>query len=107
MEPSATELTPANPESDILRLAQAGAPLVVPLHPSPSSHPDYVYPSKRRTMASSALFTPSSDRPRFKTVLWISLGLTALFVLITSEVLLVTDYPMYHAYRLQVIADRN
>ncbi len=40
-------------------------------------------------------------------VLWISLGLTALFVLITSEVLLVADYPMYHAYRLQVIADRG
>jgi uncharacterized membrane protein len=30
-----------------------------------------------------------------------------LFVFITSEVLLVTDYPMYHAYRLQVIADRQ
>jgi uncharacterized membrane protein len=30
-----------------------------------------------------------------------------LFVFITSEVLLVTDYPMYHAYRLQVIADRG
>jgi uncharacterized membrane protein len=44
---------------------------------------------------------------RFKTVLWISLGLTALFVFITSEVLLYTDYPMYHAYRLQVIADRH
>ena len=57
-------------------------------------------------MASSTLLTPSSDRSRFKTVLWISLGLTALFVFITSEVLLVTDYPMYHAYRLQVIADR-
>jgi uncharacterized membrane protein len=40
-------------------------------------------------------------------VLWISLGLTVLFVFITSEVLLVTDYPMYHAYRLQVIADRH
>ena len=25
----------------------------------------------------------------------------------TSEALLVTDYPMYHAYRLQVIADRH
>ncbi len=47
------------------------------------------------------------SRPRFKTVLWTSLGLTALFVLITSEVLLITDYPMYHAYRLQVIADRH
>jgi uncharacterized membrane protein len=58
-------------------------------------------------MASSTLLTPSSERSRFKTVLWISLGLTALFVFITSEVLLVTDYPMYHAYRLQVIADRQ
>jgi len=58
-------------------------------------------------MASSTLlFPPSSDRSRFKTVLWISLGLTSLFVFITSEALLVTDYPMYHAYRLQVIADR-
>jgi uncharacterized membrane protein len=59
-------------------------------------------------MASSTLlFTPSSGRPRFKTVLWISLGLTALFVFITSEVLLIADYGMYHAYRLQVIADRH
>src|SRR6202034_744915 len=58
-------------------------------------------------MASSTLLAPSSDRSRFKTILWISLGLTVLFVFITSEVLLVTDYPMYHAYRLQVIADRH
>ena len=58
-------------------------------------------------MASSTLLRPSSDRSGFKTVLWISLGLTVLFVFITSEVLLVTDYPMYHAYRLQVIADRG
>ena len=58
-------------------------------------------------MASSTLLTPSSGRSRFKIVLWIFLGLTALFVFITSEVLLVTDYPMYHAYRLQVIADRH
>ena len=58
-------------------------------------------------MASSTLLTLSFGRSRFKTVLWISLGLTALFVFITSEVLLVTDYPMYHAYRLQVIADRH
>src|ERR1039457_2779378 len=58
-------------------------------------------------MATSRLLAPSSSRSRFKTVLWIFLGLTALFVFITSEVLLVTDYPMYHAYRLQVIADRH
>lgn len=57
---------------------------------------------------------PASDRLergfvglKFKTWLWLSLGLTALFVFVTSEVLLVTDYPMYHAYRLQVIADRH
>ncbi len=59
-------------------------------------------------MASSTLiFAPSPSRPRFKTVLWISLALTTLFVFITSEALLVTDYPMYHAYRLQVIHDRQ
>ena len=58
-------------------------------------------------MASSTLLVQGSDRSRFNTVLWISLGLTALFVFVTSEVLLVTDYPMYHAYRLQVIADRG
>src|SRR6202167_2174611 len=49
----------------------------------------------------------SKSRIRSKTILWVSLGLTTLFVFITSEVLLVTDYPMYHAYRLQVIADRG
>ena len=58
-------------------------------------------------MAASTLVAPSTRRSRFKTVLWIFLGLTALFVFITSEVLLFTDYPMYHAYRLQVIADRG
>ena len=58
-------------------------------------------------MVSSSLLTTSSRRSRSKTVLWIFLGLTSLFVFITSEVLLVTDYPMYHAYRLQVIADRD
>ena len=58
-------------------------------------------------MQTSTLLAPSSAGSRFKTVVWISLGLTALFVFITSEVLLFTDYPMYHAYRLQVIADRH
>ena len=57
-------------------------------------------------MASSSLPQPRRARSRFKTALWVSLGVTTLFVFITSEVLLVTDYPMYHAYRLQVIADR-
>ncbi len=58
-------------------------------------------------MATSTLLAPSTARSRSKTILWSSLGLTALFVFITSEVLLITDYPMYHAYRLQVIADRH
>ena len=58
-------------------------------------------------MASSTLLAPSSSRSRFKTALWISSVSLTLFVFITSEVLLVTDYPMYHAYRLQVIADRH
>jgi hypothetical protein len=58
-------------------------------------------------MASYTLLAPGSGRSRFKTVLWISLGLTTLFVFITSELFLIADYPMYHAYRLQVIADRH
>src|SRR3984885_10591513 len=58
-------------------------------------------------MPTSTLLTPSSARSTSKTVIWISLGLTTLFVFITSEVLLITGYPMYHAYRLQVIADRH
>jgi uncharacterized membrane protein len=55
----------------------------------------------------STLPAPSSAGSRFKTILWVALGITALFVFITSELLLVADYPMYHAYRLQVIADRH
>jgi uncharacterized membrane protein len=58
-------------------------------------------------MPTSTLVAPSSASSRFKIILWVSLGLTVLFVFITSEVLLITDYPMYHAYRLQVIADRH
>jgi len=58
-------------------------------------------------MPISTLPARSPAGSRFKTILWASLGLTVLFVFITSEVLLITDYPMYHAYRLQVIADRQ
>ena len=58
-------------------------------------------------MPASTVLAPSSAGFGFKTILWVSLGLTTLFVFITSEVLLITDYPMYHAYRLQVIADRH
>ncbi|HEY1215556.1 MAG TPA: DUF2306 domain-containing protein [Bryobacteraceae bacterium] len=58
-------------------------------------------------MPSSTLPTPTSSAFRFKTILWVCLGLTTLFVFVTSEVFLAIDYPMYHAYRLQVIADRH
>ena len=58
-------------------------------------------------MTTSTLPAPSSSGSRFKAILWVSLGITTLFVFITSEVVLFTDYPMYHAYRLQVIADRG
>ena len=60
-------------------------------------------------MPTSTLPAPgyTGTRSKFKTILWVALGLTTLFVFVTSEVLLVTDYPMYHAYRLQVIADRH
>jgi uncharacterized membrane protein len=58
-------------------------------------------------VATSTLSAPNVTRSRFKTILWIGIGLTVLFVFITSEVLLITDYPMYHTYRLQVIADRH
>jgi hypothetical protein len=58
-------------------------------------------------MASSTLLAPGTERSRLKTWLWISIGLITLFVFITSEVFLAADYPMYHAYRLQVIADRG
>jgi uncharacterized membrane protein len=58
-------------------------------------------------MSTSTLLAGKTTGSRFKTVLWVSLGLITLFVFITSEVLLLTDYPMYHAYRLQVIADRG
>jgi len=58
-------------------------------------------------MPTSTLLAPTSSRSRFKTLLWLCLGVTTLFVFVTSEVLLATDYPMYHSYRLQVIADRH
>ena len=57
-------------------------------------------------MPASTLPGHNSTSSRFKFLLWAALGLIALFVFVTSEVFLVVDYPMYHAYRLQVIADR-
>jgi uncharacterized membrane protein len=56
---------------------------------------------------SSILLPVKSVPSRFKSGLWITLGVIALFVFITSEVFLLADYPMYHDYRLQVIADRQ
>ncbi len=58
-------------------------------------------------MATVTQLAPSPTRTTFKIALWTVLGLTTLFVFITSEVFLVADYPMYHRYRLQVIADRD
>ena len=57
-------------------------------------------------MPTTTLLARSSAGSKFKTILWATLGLTTLFVFITSELILITDYPMYHTYRLQVIADR-
>jgi uncharacterized membrane protein len=58
-------------------------------------------------MASTTVLAPHAASSRPKIILWAALGLVTFFVFITSEVMLVTDYPMYHAYRLQVIADRG
>lgn len=58
-------------------------------------------------MASFTFPMTGTGRSGSKIILWTLLGLITLFVVITSEGLLVTDYPMYHAYRLQVIADRH
>jgi uncharacterized membrane protein len=57
-------------------------------------------------MTSPSFPSAGSSYSRPKVALWIFLGLTSLFVVVTSEVLLIADYPMYHAYRLQVIGDR-
>jgi uncharacterized membrane protein len=63
--------------------------------------------TQTRIMTAATPPVPTAKRSRFNTILWIGLGFTTLFVFITSEVLLVADYPMYHAYRLQVISDRH
>jgi len=62
---------------------------------------------KLQEKMSSILLPVKPVHPRFKFGLWISLGVITLFVFITSEVFLIADYPMYHGYRLQVIADRQ
>ena len=55
------------------------------------------------TAVSSA---PPSSRWMTKYTLWLLLGLAAFFVFITNEVLLIADYPLYHQYRVHLIADR-
>jgi uncharacterized membrane protein len=59
--------------------------------------------------STSAHPTPTRSTTRWSSrhTLWLILALAALFVFITSEVLLIADYPMYHGYRLQLIADRH
>ena len=73
----------------------------------PCGAPDHIHPPARRIIETFPPPEPRPARPRLKTVLWIGLGATTLFVLITSEALLVAGYPMYRAYRLQVISDRH
>jgi uncharacterized membrane protein len=41
-----------------------------------------------------------------KTVLWIGIWLAIIFVFVSNELLLIADYPLYHAYRTLLIADR-
>jgi len=74
---------------------------------APCRTPRHIHPPVRRIVDTAILPAPTAARFRFKTPLWIGLGFTTLFVFFTSEVLLVADYPMYHAYRLQVISDRH
>ena len=74
---------------------------------APYGPPCHIHPPARRMVTTSAPPASAAASFRFKTVLWVGLGITTLFVFITSEVLLVADYPMYHAYRLQVISDRH
>jgi uncharacterized membrane protein len=61
-------------------------------------------------MATAPASSLSSPRPSLrwtpKHTLWLVLGLAALFVFITNEVFLIADYPMYHQYRVRLIADR-
>lgn len=51
---------------------------------------------------------PAPARRRFtsKHILWLFMGLAAVWVFISVEVLLAFDYPLYHPYRLLLIHDR-
>lgn len=50
-----------------------------------------------------------SARRRFdaKLMLWSVLGAATVWVLLSNEVALLLDYPLYHAYRLQMALDRG
>jgi uncharacterized membrane protein len=74
---------------------------------TPYGTPRHIVPPARRIIRTSTLPAATATHSRFKKILWIGLGSTTLFVFVTSEVLLVADYPMYHAYRMQVISDRH
>ncbi|HEY5381431.1 MAG TPA: DUF2306 domain-containing protein [Acidobacteriaceae bacterium] len=50
--------------------------------------------------------TTPARRLSSKHALWLLMGLAALFVFITTELFLLFDYPLYHAYRLILIHDR-
>jgi uncharacterized membrane protein len=56
--------------------------------------------------ATPAPFATPRARWTSKHTLWLLLGLATLFVFITNEVFLVIDYPLYHQYRVHLIADR-
>jgi uncharacterized membrane protein len=62
-------------------------------------------------MAAKPVIALSSAHPtsRWKTkyTLWLILGLAAFFVFITTELFLIADYPLYHQYRVHLIADRD
>jgi uncharacterized membrane protein len=74
---------------------------------APSEALPHIDPPARRVVTTFPVPVPAAAGFRFKTALWLGLGCTTLFVFITSEVLLAVDYPMYHAYRLLIISDRQ
>lgn len=57
--------------------------------------------------AETAVSSPTNPRRnQGKILLWSILGVAALWVFVSNEVALLVDYPLYHAYRLQMILDR-
>lgn len=60
-------------------------------------------------MASSAENFPPMNPPRWrnaKYLLWAVIFLAIGWVIVSNEIALLVDYRLYHAYRLQLIADR-